>query len=300
VLNAFRHHRGGRGVDPRDERGNKLCSTPFGITEVGGGETRFPEGLFVEVLNAFRHHRGGRGPRPGAGTRRRSGAQRLSASQRWAAWSANENSRAFLVLNAFRHHRGGRLPALGRREPGHGCSTPFGITEVGGTSGCPAERAPAVLNAFRHHRGGRDEIAARTAGEERCSTPFGITEVGGRFSGATGTRRNCCAQRLSASQRWAGQRRGTHESNRCVLNAFRHHRGGRPAERRTRRGRSYYVLNAFRHHRGGRTPLPTRSHCTSCKAVFQESPCRRAAGTCLQPGGRSTRVANVYTSSRSS
>jgi len=35
VLNAFRHHRGGRSGSPRGSGGPALCSTPFGITEVG-------------------------------------------------------------------------------------------------------------------------------------------------------------------------------------------------------------------------------------------------------------------------
>ena len=67
VLNAFRHHRGGHGTDARGSPGEKWCSTPFGITEVGmdgllgfGHEVR-------SVLNAFRHHRGGHGVRSGSG-----------------------------------------------------------------------------------------------------------------------------------------------------------------------------------------------------------------------------------------
>ena len=61
VLNAFRHHRGGHQQLGDGRRRNLVCSTPFGITEVGIGATR---------------------PR---GTRSPGRAQRLSASQRWAS-----------------------------------------------------------------------------------------------------------------------------------------------------------------------------------------------------------------------
>jgi len=49
----------------------------------------------------------------------------------------------------------------------------------------------------------------------------------------------------------------------------------------------------------GGAPLPTLSHCTGCKTLFQESPRRRATRTCARPGGQPTRIANVYNSSRS-
>ena len=35
VLNAFRHHRGGHDVERRERETEFVCSTPFGITEVG-------------------------------------------------------------------------------------------------------------------------------------------------------------------------------------------------------------------------------------------------------------------------
>ena len=107
-----------------------------------------------------------------------------------------------------------------------------------------------MLNAFRHHRGGHQTPPAQSPGLPAS------------------------AQRLSASQRWAfDRRRRLLDPDECstpfgitevgipfgrprvpdhgeVLNAFRHHRGGHPPRRRRRCGRPE-VLNAFRHHRGG-------------------------------------------------
>ena len=106
------------------------------------------------------------------------GAQRLSASQRWASGIDVFHGHQRAVLNAFRHHRGGHDPAGWVMSLRTGCSTPFGITEVGmfPTStawiacdacstpfgitevGIPAQRGTTggqrVLIAFRHHRGG--------------------------------------------------------------------------------------------------------------------------------------------------
>jgi len=60
------------------------------------------------------------------------------------------------------------------------CSTPFGITEVGGEfSRTRVADARDVLNAFRHHRGGRLQASIDLVNKSVCSTPFGITEVGG-------------------------------------------------------------------------------------------------------------------------
>ncbi len=129
------------------------------------------------------------------------------------------------------------------------CSTPFGITEVGIPSTSCAGTICGVLNAFRHHRGGHMSATETQAREEWCSTPFGITEVG-----ITGL--------------WCSLAHVPH-----VLNAFRHHRGGHLTgfrgacaspgaqrlsasqrwafPRRLRQVRRPPVLNAFRHHRGG-------------------------------------------------
>jgi len=60
VLNAFRHHRGGHLLFVQVKQRINLCSTPFGITEVGIDRTQG---------NCPGHDR----------------AQRLSASQRWAS-----------------------------------------------------------------------------------------------------------------------------------------------------------------------------------------------------------------------
>ncbi len=79
-----------------------------------------------------------------------------------------------------------------------GCSTPFGIYEVG-TSG-----EPGTISA-----------------DELCSTPFGIYEVGtkapdGILMDSEG------AQRLSASMRLAHISGEGWSGSMCVLNAFRH------------------------------------------------------------------------------
>ena len=82
-----------------------VCSTPFGITEVGTIEDRRSTCDDDSVLNAFRHHRGGHviGPLPGPA--RNASAQRLSASQKWARSNLlRDRLRDRDVLNAFRHH----------------------------------------------------------------------------------------------------------------------------------------------------------------------------------------------------
>jgi len=84
-----------------------------------------------------------------------------------------------------------------------------------------------VLNAFRHHRGGHAASSALAA----CIN---------------------CAQRLSASQRWAFDQRDHHGGRvHVVLNAFRHHRGGHDCSLGSHQKPGSTVLNAFRHHRGG-------------------------------------------------
>jgi len=156
----------------------KLCSTPFGITEVGGRGARARGHHLLEVLNAFRHHRGGRST-SSYQSPSRSCAQRLSASQRWADWGCDILYARRGVLNAFRHHRGGRLRNISAARGTGECSTPFGITEVGG----------------------RQQVGKLLRRQVR-STPFGITEVGGGdYSGQCFNESR--AQRLSASQRWA-------------------------------------------------------------------------------------------------
>ena len=57
VLNAFRHHRGRHATTRRGLAFSPLCSTPFGITEVGTVSFLGPLAYLI-VLNAFRHHRG--------------------------------------------------------------------------------------------------------------------------------------------------------------------------------------------------------------------------------------------------
>ena len=109
VLNAFRHHRGGHRASARSTTAIVIeCSTPFGITEVGIARAGSSTCAVHRVLNAFRHHRGGHRIARAVDASRPAGAQRLSASQRWAC-----------------RHRSAADQAI------HGCSTPFGITEVG-------------------------------------------------------------------------------------------------------------------------------------------------------------------------
>jgi len=135
VLNAFRHHRGGHTRSWLGCHLGQLCSTPFGITEVG--------------MN-FR-------PRiPWA----RQGAQRLSASQRWAS--------AFLRDSVDYSDRAQRLSASQRWAladtatsccDDSECSTPFGITEVGiAATAAPGTAARGCSTPF-----GITEVGIRTA-----------------------------------------------------------------------------------------------------------------------------------------
>ena len=140
-----------------------LCSTPFGITEVG---IRIGA---IQLLNA------------------RVCSTPFGITEvgiRWSRRRAADLSRYAMVLNAFRHHRGGHRPARMRRRSG--------------------SDTPCVLNAFRHHRGGHQRSrSCEPVALAVCSTPFGITEVGiaDRHQVVRDRRRR--AQRLSASQRWA-------------------------------------------------------------------------------------------------
>jgi len=154
------------------------------------------------------------------------------------------------VLNAFRHHRGGHRFIGSRPDREFRCSTPFGITEVGIDD---ARFCPPMPTG--------------------CSTPFGITEVGIR-RGVRSIVVSGCAQRLSASQRWAsgptafvaGERQGCStpfgitevgislESARWMFGsgAQRLSASQRWACRARENDRAPDpVLNAFRHHRGG-------------------------------------------------
>src|SRR5271157_5223008 len=106
VLNAFRHHRGGHQQMLADLGPALLCSTPFGITEVGIRKTS-PNHLTPNVLNAFRHHRGGHQDGDGNPS------------------TTIECSTPFGITEVG-------IPMPGRSgRRGRMCSTPFGITEVG-------------------------------------------------------------------------------------------------------------------------------------------------------------------------
>jgi len=131
VLNAFRHHRGGHfwtferkpiiclcstpfgitevGIPPMplNRSSTLMCSTPFGITEVGI-PLPLPPWLVVEVLNAFRHHRGGHPPRQNVDR-----ARRAECSTPFGITEVGISESAISCRVAVK------------------CSTPFGITEVG-------------------------------------------------------------------------------------------------------------------------------------------------------------------------
>jgi len=112
------------------------------------------------------------------------------------------------------------------------CSTPFGITEFRGGvtrdsvkelrcaqrlsasqsfavwNASRSSRVLFVLNAFRHHRVSRVGWGYKTDLDSPCSTPFGITEFRGS-SCRKCSARTVRAQRLSASQSFAGRSFGT-------------------------------------------------------------------------------------------
>ena len=139
----------------RHRRSADVCSTPFGITEVGISGSADAAIAIDGVLNAFRHHRGGHYIVP-ARSSSRLRAQRLSASQRWASAAARAVDAAIASAQRLsasqrwacdarrrwsRHAHGAqRLSAsqrwacvmrVSRRGDSRVCSTPFGITEVG-------------------------------------------------------------------------------------------------------------------------------------------------------------------------
>ena len=181
------------------------------------------------------------------------------------------------VLNAFRHHRGGHTLRLsiaalkgvqcstpfGITEVGigiHGalssssrvvCSTPFGITEVGirdrasstATAACAQRLSASQRWAFADHRLeivtqlGAQRLSASqrwacprsnatTCSQSACSTPFGITEVGiHRIVERLSAKRQCSTP-FGITEVGIIATAGSRSCNRCVLNAFRHHRGG--------------------------------------------------------------------------
>ena len=200
-----------------------LCSTPFGITEVGT-RTRSAWRISCQC------------------------AQRLSASQRSAlGWDGSRDQIA-IVLNAFRHHRGRHNSKPSRWLSRPACSTPFGITEVGTLAGLgavlahqgaqrlsasqrsaqakkgSARRPRDVLNAFRHHRG-RHASTGRDCGRAIPVLNAFRHHRGRHWSRSLTLGRPACAQRLSASQRSAPATWTRPSTGSRVLNAFRHHRG---------------------------------------------------------------------------
>jgi len=131
------------------------------------------------------------------------------------------------------------------------CSTPFGITEFRGGLQRLGQQLGLVLNAFRHHRVSRKFRHAKREEDIPCSTPFGITEFRGWEPYSKRRPTQPGAQRLSASQSFAGIRLAPATATHSVLNAFRHHRVSRN-NRRSGIQSCCDVLNAFRHHRVSR------------------------------------------------
>ncbi len=208
-----------------------LCSTPFGITEVG---TRVDVSQLARWLSAQRLSASQRSAPAGSSStpltvvecstpfgitevgtttgrsasRRSSGVLNAFRHHRGRHDGASRARRpASQVLNAFRHHRGRHARSRRSRLAVHDrCSTPFGITEVGTVTSAPDRQLhDLVLNAFRHHRG-RHASDVRHAARQcaSCSTPFGITEVGTPSHASRSSAAQIDgAQRLSASQRSA-------------------------------------------------------------------------------------------------
>jgi len=179
------------------------CSTPFGITEVGAREGELTHGLYLTCSTPF-------------------GITEVGAGGKLVKFSGDgECSTPFGITEVGARTEYGSRTSIPRK-----CSTPFGITEVGALGVPRLDARLDVLNAFRHHRGGRpaDEAAALTWGE--CSTPFGITEVGASAALRRPDVAAGCSTPFGITEVGAAAR-GWAVAARYVLNAFRHHRGGR-------------------------------------------------------------------------
>ncbi len=166
-----------------------------------------------------------RSPPPG-------GTRVLNALRRHCGWRSEDfafNLAIKKVLNALRRHCGWRIRNLPRTSLMNWCSTPCGVTAVGGV--CDRINVSlfrVVLNALRRHCGWRGNASANgIAFGKWCSTPCGVTAVGGRRSHRFRLKRFACAQRLAASLRLAGHVFPAAGSNDLVLNALRRHCGWR-------------------------------------------------------------------------
>ena len=208
------------------------------------------------MLNAFRHQRGGHPTRNSSPTP------------------------ALRVLNAFRHQRGGHADLWDQYKKIHGCSTPFGIREVGTRPGIVrtsvksrgAQRLSASerwalkiyvrmnLLKFSAQRLSASERWARSvpvtlAGLVReCSTPFGIREVGTwEQDSYEGGDRYRCSTPFGIREVGTVSATSFPCTHPHVLNAFRHQRGGHVGPAHGGGNEYPPVLNAFRHQRGGHT-----------------------------------------------
>ena len=199
VLNAFRHHRIGTTLAICASRQDAaVCSTPFGITEVG---TLDRQPARTRVI----------------------GAQRLSASQRSAHRHGSRRRRAPAVLNAFRHHRGRHLSVAATVSVGAWCAQRLSASQRSARSTAARRRSAAVCSTpFGIKEVGtrrRSSMRADGASAQRLSA-----SKDGHRPGRRDRRRRAGAQRLSASKRSASIAWLERHARRPVLNAFRHQR----------------------------------------------------------------------------
>ena len=181
VLNAFRHHRGRHATIQCKTETGIVCSTPFGITEVG---------TKADVMSVNDEEAGIVCSTP------------FGITEVGTLVHRHAEDRPGVCSTPFGITEVGTTDILVLTDGAVRCSTPFGITEVGtimtdrvtvGSPGaqrlsasqrsapCAAGRnqqAALVLNAFRHHRGRHTQSRSMLND-------------------------HTCAQRLSASQRSA-------------------------------------------------------------------------------------------------
>ena len=185
MLNAFRHHRGRHAFtvryDPASGYGAqrlsasqrsaplisasagrlrlRMCSTPFGITEVGTAVHSVVELSRASAQRLSASQRSARWHRGPADAGRPCGAQRLSASQRSAQHATANGASSATCSTPFGITEVGTLqvPASRCERRSTMCSTPFGITEVGTirtvhaieSTGAGAQRLSASLRSAR-------------------------------------------------------------------------------------------------------------------------------------------------------
>ncbi len=140
-----------------------------------------------------------------------------------------------------------------------------------------------VLNAFRHHRGGHAALPRRPAPPAWVLNAFRHHRGGHSKSRLRVGTMVLCAQRLSASQRWASRQRGGQSTCAPVLNAFRHHRGGHQQPARPRlKFDSAQRLSASQRWASGDLPLTRQGR--ACSTPFGITEVGIAVARAFQPG----------------